>query len=81
MTVHVLLFGPERTAAGASSVDVVLDGARTCAALRQRLAAQTPALAPSLRSARFAVNSRFAEDSSEIAPGDEVALIGMVSGG
>jgi len=81
MTVEVLLFGPERAAVGADRVRVPLADERTCAALRAGLAAAAPALAPALATARFAVNSRFVADSYGIGEGDEVALIGMVSGG
>ncbi len=81
MRVRVLLFGPEADAAGASEVSVDVDETPTCAALRAHLARAVPALVPSLPGCRFALNGEFAPDSSAIGEGDEVALIGMVSGG
>ena len=81
MTVEVLLFGPERAAANADRVRVTLARDCSCAALRTGLALAVPPLAKSLAAARFAVNSAFVPDSHEIKQGDEVALIGMVSGG
>lgn len=82
MEVRVLLFGPERDQLGRSEVCVQLDAPHcTCADLRARLAESQPSLAAALRTARFAVNHSFAPDAQPIAPGDEVALIGLVSGG
>jgi molybdopterin converting factor small subunit len=81
MTVEVLLFGPERAAANADRVKVSLDSDCSCAALRRGLGLAVGALVPSLGAARFAVNSRFVPDSHEVNEGDEIALIGMVSGG
>ncbi|MBL9001559.1 MAG: MoaD/ThiS family protein [Phycisphaerae bacterium] len=81
MMIEVLLFGPERDAAGVDRVRVEIDGELTCAALRAALGTGTPALLPVLRCARFAVNGRFADDAHRIGAGDEVALIGLVSGG
>lgn len=81
MVVEVLLFGPERAAAGADRVSVRLEGARTCRDLRAGLREAVPGLRASLGSARFAVNSKFAHDDMVIGPSDEVALIGLVSGG
>lgn len=77
----MLLFGPERAAAGADRVRVSLGGDRSCAGLRAAVGAATPVLVKALASARFAVNSRFVPDTHELTEGDEVALIGMVSGG
>lgn len=82
MTIVVHLFGAEAAAVGQDRICVELaDAAPTCGVLRTRLVASTPALAAALRGARFAVNHAFAPDAHPIAPGDEVALIGMVSGG
>ena len=78
---QVLLFGAEAAALGRSSVDVAVGAACTCATLREQLAAQHQALRPFLKAARFAVNSEFALPNRTIHPGDEVALIGLVSGG
>lgn len=82
MRVVVRLFSTEALLLGRDQVQVDLpDEGPTCGALRQRLAAVEPGLTAALRTARFAVNHAFAPDGQPIAPGDEVALIGLVSGG
>jgi molybdopterin converting factor small subunit len=81
MRIRVLLFGQEARAVGRSDVDVLLDGPLTCGSLRAALAREVPALWPYLRSGRFAVNHEFADDGRALRETDEVALIGMVSGG
>lgn len=81
MRVRVLLFGNEARAVGQGQVDIALDGEPTCASLRRAMLSQFPALGPSLGAARFAVNHEFADDSRPLREGEEVALIGMVSGG
>lgn len=81
MHVQVLLFGAERKAAGRDRAVVALPGPSTCQDLRERLATEVPALKPHLASARFAVNGAFVPLSHTIGERDEVALIGLVSGG
>jgi len=81
MLVRVLLFGPEADAAGAREVRVEVPSGATCADLRSRMETDIPALGPSLGSGRFAVNSEFAPDSAPVREDDEIALIGLVSGG
>ncbi len=81
MDVTVKLFGAEAESAGRASVVVdVADGA-DCRAVRAALVAACPSLEPLLSHARFAVNNAYATDATVIARGDEVALIGLVSGG
>lgn len=82
MVIRVLLFGPEAAAAGVRAVEVdVADGARTAAAVLGRIGEACPALRGRLGSARLAVNGEFAAPAQAIGVGDEVALIGLVSGG
>ncbi len=82
MTLRVMLFGPQAQLAGRRHLDVDLRGdSITCRALLRRLARVSPALAPSLRSSRLAVNHEFARDDRRVLSSDDVALIGMVSGG
>lgn len=81
MVVSVRLFGPEAQLAGAQSLDVEVVPPATCGALRELLLCKSPELAGSLRSARFAVNHTFASDETIVEATDEIALIGMVSGG
>jgi molybdopterin converting factor small subunit len=82
VTVTVRLFGQEARAAGRAAVTVSLDDRPcTCARLREALLAAEPSLAPTLPHCRLAVNQAFASEAQLIAATDEVALIGLVSGG
>ena len=82
MQVVVKLFGPAAQKAGAREVRLSMDADRpTCAAVRAALARAEPRLAGIVQAARLAVNQEFAGDDDRVLPGDEVALIAMVSGG
>ena len=81
MRVTVKLFGAEADAAGQRAAIVSLFEGATVADLRPALAHLLPALAGRLEGCRFAVNHAFADDDMEVRTGDEVALIGQVSGG
>ena len=81
MRVEVLLFGAEAQALGRRSAAVVTEPGSTCATLLQQLAKDYAPLRPLLGAARFAINSEFAGPDRVVHEGDEVALIGMVSGG
>lgn len=79
--ITIRLFGPQAQLAATHELALELPSAPTCGDLRRRLAEAVPALAPSLASSRLAVNHAFADDDTPVAASDEVALIGMVSGG
>jgi molybdopterin converting factor small subunit len=81
MRITVKLFGPEAEATGRTQLTVSVDGAPTCGKLRTALAGQDPSLAPHLPTCRFAVNHKFVDDEYPLREQDEVALIGLVSGG
>ncbi|USN99626.1 MAG: MoaD/ThiS family protein [Phycisphaeraceae bacterium] len=81
MRIEIRIFGAEARAAGADALAVDLDGPATCGSLREAMRERSPALAPALGWARFAVNGRYADDETEIGETDEVALIGLVGGG
>jgi molybdopterin converting factor small subunit len=81
MMLRVLIFGPEAARAGRDHVPVTLNEDRTCGAVLRAVALVCPAIAPMLAGARLAVNSKFADAAQVVRDGDEVALIGMVSGG
>lgn len=81
MNIDVKLFGPQARLAGARALRVELGETPTVAQVRAALAEISPALAPSLAASRFAVNHEFANDADTVKATDEVALIGMVSGG
>ncbi|MEN0020615.1 MAG: MoaD/ThiS family protein [Planctomycetota bacterium] len=55
--------------------------AATAGAVLESLGKASEALRESLRTSRLAVNHEFAGGDTVIRPGDEVALVGMVSGG
>src|SRR5258708_23892394 len=81
MKVRVLLCGPEAAAVRRESVEIEVAEPATCAGLLSRLGADFPALQAFLGAGRFAVNREFAPMEGAIGAGDEVALIGLVSGG
>ena len=82
MDVTVHLFGPLSRMAGGSEVTVHVDGsACRSAEILTGLATAVPAIAPALAHCRLAVNHSFATEQQPIAATDEVALIGLVSGG
>jgi len=79
--VNILLFGPLSQTASSDSVALDVEGESTTAgAVLQELAA-TPWFPRGLGACRLAVNHAFANDDTPIRASDEVALIGMVSGG
>jgi len=81
-TLDVLLFGPLASRAGTGRITVSVEGFPvSCGTLREAMARSHPDLADSLPLHRFAVNARFVGDEGVVREGDEVALIGMVSGG
>jgi len=81
-TCTVKLFGVLAQRAQTREATVDLDaGNATCAALRVALTERYPALAEALPACRFAVNHEIAAESMHLKPTDEVALIGLVSGG
>jgi molybdopterin converting factor small subunit len=82
MTVIIKLFGPLSRAAGRAELAIAVEHARpTCGEIRARLAMAEPLLADMLPACRFAINHAFVADDCEIAEGDDVALIGLTSGG
>ena len=80
MRVKVLLFGAEEKRVGRSSVDVDVASGASVADLLRCLREQCPQLAGG-SGARLAVNHAFASGDETIGEHDELALIGMVSGG
>lgn len=80
-SVEVLLFGPAARAAGAATARVRVPDPATVRGVLQALAVQRPEIAFALPGARLAVNHAFVPADATVRPGDEVALIAMVSGG
>lgn len=82
MEITVHLFGAQAAIAGVRETTLTLDApSPTAASVLQALGEHIPELSDSLRTSRLAVNHEFASAEQPIRPGDEVALIGMVSGG
>ncbi len=82
MECTVLLFGPLAQATQRSAISVRLAAeAPTVADLRRALAEGEPQLAALVRGCRIAVNHEFAREDRVLRAQDEVAVIGMVSGG
>jgi sulfur-carrier protein len=81
----ILYFAWLRERVGTASEEVVLpDGIRTVAALVDFLAARSPGHETAFRNrrtVRVAVNQEFADPSSAVQPGDEVAFFPPVTGG
>jgi len=81
MQLVVRLFATLRDRAKTNQVVVELADGATVMALRERLAADYPALAASLPTCLVAVNQEFAFADTPLHVGDEVALFPPVSGG
>lgn len=82
MHIKVLLFGPQAALVGADSLAVNVD--TVSANVRSVMAAlgdAAPELLPSLATSRLAINHAYASPEDHVSESDEVALIGMVSGG
>jgi molybdopterin converting factor small subunit len=81
METRVLLFGPPAIDAATDSITVTTPDAPDCSQMVAAISDQFPLLRKHAKAARLAVNGRYGDDASRIGPGDEVALICMVSGG
>ncbi len=81
ITVRVRLFAVQRELAGTREVPLVLADGADVEAAWTALAARFPVLAPGRGSLRFARNGDYAEPTTTLADGDEVAMIPPVSGG
>jgi len=81
MRINVLLFGPQAALAKAEVVTLELDEPASVASALSALSQAVPALEPSLKSSRLAVNHDYAGPADLLTDEDEIALIGMVSGG
>ena len=78
----VKVFGVQAQRVGGREVRVRVAGEPvTVGAVRRALAGQVPALADSLAGSRLAVDLEYAAEDLVIAPGQELALIGLVGGG
>jgi molybdopterin synthase catalytic subunit len=81
ITIRVRLFAIQRELAGTREVALELADGADVEAAWAALAERFPVLAPGRASLRFARNGDYAEPTTLLADGDEVAMIPPVSGG
>ena len=81
MRIRVRLFAIQRELAGTREVPLDLPDGATIADAWNALVGLHPALAPGRASVRFARNGAYADETTAISDGDEVAMIPPVSGG
>lgn len=83
MSLRIQLFGPLADAAQIREilVDAPAAGALSAAQVIERIGQLEPRLRPMLASARLAVNCGFVTPEHVVRESDELALIGLVSGG
>lgn len=83
MKLNVLLFGPYADAAEERAVELELPGRSDCTAadVLLELAERRPKLSDMLGAAMLAVNCTVARPDQRVREGDELAVIGLVSGG
>jgi molybdopterin converting factor subunit 1 len=81
IAVRIRLFAVQRELAGAREVPIELADGADVEAAWEALVALHPVLAPGRGSLRFARNGDYADPTTILADGDEVAMIPPVSGG
>ena len=81
MQIRVRLFAIQRELAGAREIPLDLDPGSVVEDAWSAIAARFPVLAPGRPSLRFARNGEYADPTTTLADGDEVAFIPPVSGG
>jgi molybdopterin converting factor subunit 1 len=81
VTIRVRLFAIQRELVGTREVALDLPASATVADAWDGLVARYPVLAPGRDSVRFARNGAYADPTTVLADGDELAIIPPVSGG
>lgn len=81
LRIRVRLFAMQRETAGTRELRLEIPRGATVEDAWDAVVAVVPALAPSRRALRFAVNGDYASPATPLADGDEVACIPPVSGG
>jgi molybdopterin converting factor small subunit len=79
--IDVLIFGSAATAAGTDRLTVTIHESSTVRDVGAALIEQHPTLKDFFGIPRLAVNHAFVKPDCAIRPGDEIALITLVSGG
>ena len=82
MQIQVLLFGPHAEAIGRDKLALTFDQSQVdCQTLLAKLIETCPAHATLFQHGRLAINCAYAKPTDLIRNGDEVAFVGMISGG
>lgn len=81
MNVTVRLFGPEARKAACSEVSVAVASDARAIDVLEAVEKACGALEGQIAHCRLAVNHEFVDPFKRVSEGDELALIGMVSGG
>ncbi len=81
MKIDVLFFATLKEKTGRERLSLEVEEGVTVAALKARLAAEIPSIAPNLPTTLVSVNHEFAFAEDRLKDGDEVALFPPVSGG
>jgi molybdopterin converting factor subunit 1 len=81
MRIRVRLFARAKDLAGLDFLDIEMGAGSRVEELRRRLLEERPALASLLGQSAWAVNQEFADMSTLLREGAEVALLPPVSGG
>jgi molybdopterin converting factor subunit 1 len=81
MRIRVRLFARAKDLAGVPILDIEMGAGARVAELRRRLLEERPALAPLLEQSAWAVNHEFANMTTLLPEGAEVAMLPPVSGG
>ncbi len=81
MICRLLFFARAQELAGTRSLDVELETASKISDLRDQVVQKFPQLATMQNSLLWAVNQKYATDSTTLQPGDTVACFPPVSGG
>ena len=75
MDVSVQMFAVARDLTGCDSLTMAVPDGANVALLREQLFARFPALAAVAGSLQFAVDQEYANDSTPLVPGQEIAII------
>lgn len=81
MKLTVRLFAAAKQLLGQDTIAIELSRPATVAQLRRALETAHPKLQPLLAHSRFAVNSDYVPETTDLQEQDEIALIPPVSGG
>lgn len=81
MLVRARFFAAHREKTGVDRLEIELSDGSTVADLVELIVGRFPALAPAMKSARFAVNREYLPETTILHSGDEVAFIPPVAGG